>query len=192
MPTLPLDLGDVLHEPVDGVVGVGGLVDGGRVQRAADGAVHDVVALGAVLAADVLDDADVAAARRWSRWRCRIPIELGPRCALCALVVSCGGAVGRAGEEDAGALRALGNEDDGVQLDAVAHGDHDFAAGVIHAMGWRIEGGGSFAGVVGVLRRLGARRAYEKQERGERNCRMVPTRCLCHGGGILHLWIGRR
>ena len=58
---LAVGLRHVLHEPVDGVVGVGGMVDRGRVQRAAQGAVHDVVALGAVLAADVLDDADVAA-----------------------------------------------------------------------------------------------------------------------------------
>ena len=27
-------LGDVLHQPVDGVVGVGGMIDGRRIQRA--------------------------------------------------------------------------------------------------------------------------------------------------------------
>ena len=57
---LAVGLGDVLDEPVDGVVGVGGVVDGGWVEGAVEGAVHDVIALGAVLAADVLDDADVA------------------------------------------------------------------------------------------------------------------------------------
>ena len=58
---LAVGLGNVLDQPVDGVVGVGGFVDGGGVVRAVEGAVHDVVALGAVLAADVLHDADVAA-----------------------------------------------------------------------------------------------------------------------------------
>src|SRR6266550_6550922 len=58
---LAVALGRVFYEPVDGVVGVGGVVYLRRVEGAAEGAVHDVVALGAVLAADVLDDADVAA-----------------------------------------------------------------------------------------------------------------------------------
>ncbi len=61
MPTLPLRLRDVLHQPVDGVAGVGGVIDRRRVLRPAQRAVHHVVALGAVLAAHVLDDADVAA-----------------------------------------------------------------------------------------------------------------------------------
>ena len=53
--------GGIFYEPVDGVPGVGGVVYLGGVQWAAEGAVHDVVAFGAVLAADVLDDSDVAA-----------------------------------------------------------------------------------------------------------------------------------
>ena len=61
MPTLPLRLRDVLDQPVDGVVGVGGVIDRRRVLRAAQRPVHHVVALRAVLAAHVLHDADVAA-----------------------------------------------------------------------------------------------------------------------------------
>ena len=53
----------VLDQPVDGVPGVGRVVDGARVQRPAQGAVHHVFALRAVLAADVLKDADVARER---------------------------------------------------------------------------------------------------------------------------------
>src|SRR3981189_2899077 len=54
-------LGGISYEPVDGVVGVRGVVYLCRVEGAAEGAVHDVVAFGAVLAADVLDGADVTA-----------------------------------------------------------------------------------------------------------------------------------
>ena len=58
---LAVALGNILHQPVDGVVGVGRLVHGRRILRPVQGPVHHVVALGAVLAADVLDHADVAA-----------------------------------------------------------------------------------------------------------------------------------
>ena len=58
---LAVALGDVLHEPVDGVLGIGRMIDGRRILRAAQRAIDDVVPLGAVLAADVLHDADVAA-----------------------------------------------------------------------------------------------------------------------------------
>ena len=61
MPTLPLRLGNILHQPVDGVVGVGGMIDRRRILRAVQRAVHHVVALRAVLAAHVLHHADVAA-----------------------------------------------------------------------------------------------------------------------------------
>ena len=53
--------GNVFHQPVDGVVGVGGVIDRRGIQRAAQRAVHHVVAFGAVLAANILHDADVAA-----------------------------------------------------------------------------------------------------------------------------------
>ena len=57
---LAIGLRHVLHEPVDRVVGVGGLIDGGRILWPAQGAIHYVVALGAVLASHVLHDADIA------------------------------------------------------------------------------------------------------------------------------------
>ncbi len=58
---LAVALGNVLHQPVDGVIGVGRMIDGGGIQRAVQRAIDDVVAFGAVFAANVLDDADVAA-----------------------------------------------------------------------------------------------------------------------------------
>jgi hypothetical protein len=60
-PDLPVALRDVLHQPVDGVPGIGRVVDRRRIQRAAQRAIHHVIALRVVLAAHVLDDADVAA-----------------------------------------------------------------------------------------------------------------------------------
>src|SRR6185312_4122092 len=58
---LAVGLGDVLYEPVDGVVGVGRFIDLRWIERADEWPIHDEVAFGAILAADVLHDADVAA-----------------------------------------------------------------------------------------------------------------------------------
>ncbi len=58
---LAVGFGNVFDEPVDGVVGVGGMVNQRGVLRAAERAGHHVVALGAVLAPHVLNHADVAA-----------------------------------------------------------------------------------------------------------------------------------
>ncbi len=54
-------LRNVFHQPIDGVVGVSGVVHLRRVLRTLQRAVHHVVAFGAVLAANVLDHANVAA-----------------------------------------------------------------------------------------------------------------------------------
>ena len=40
----------------------------------------------------------------------------------------------------------FGNEDDGVEFDAVAHGDHDVAAGVVEGVGDGLELRGRFVG----------------------------------------------
>ncbi len=60
MPDLAVRLGHVLHQPVDRVVGVGRVIDAARVERPAQRAGHHVVALRSVLAAHVLEHADVA------------------------------------------------------------------------------------------------------------------------------------
>ena len=61
MPTLPLRLGNVLHQPIDRVVGVSGVIDVGRILRSMQGTVHHVITFRAVLPADVLYDANVSA-----------------------------------------------------------------------------------------------------------------------------------
>ena len=57
---LAVRLGRVLHQPFDGVVGIGRFVDAGVVQRPGQRPVQHPRALGAMQAANVLVDADVA------------------------------------------------------------------------------------------------------------------------------------
>src|SRR6266516_5002900 len=58
---LAVAFGDVLHQPINRVVGVGSMIDRRRILRSMQRTIHDIVALGTVLAAYVLDHADVAA-----------------------------------------------------------------------------------------------------------------------------------
>ena len=70
---LPVRLGDVLHEPIGGVVGVGAFVGGLRVASIARRTLHQELPLGLEAAADVLEHEDVAvlAQLRDRRWRRR-------------------------------------------------------------------------------------------------------------------------
>ncbi len=129
MPTLPFDLGQVLHQPVDGVVGVGGVVDLAGVERAAQRARHHVLAFGAVLAAHVLEHADIAAAHEHLITLRQFGIHMRRFEARGAAV----GVIRRARQQDGGMLGALGNHDDRMQLHAVAHRDHHFALDVVVA-----------------------------------------------------------
>ncbi len=117
-------LGHVLDQPVDGVPGVGGVVGaGGVIARSDRRRRHVVGALGAVLAANILIDANIAGldknfvGERKSLDHAR---TLGARGAA-------GGVVGSAGEQNGRILRSLGDDNDGVELDAVAHGNHHYA-----------------------------------------------------------------
>ena len=74
------------------------------------------------------------------------------------------GVVGRAGEEDGRVLGAFGDEDDGVEFYAVAHGDHDLAAGVVEGVGDGLDLGGGFAGESGG--RLGVSEGQEAKSGG--------------------------
>ena len=107
MPTLPLRLRDVLHQPVDRVVGVGGVIDRRRIQRPVQRAVHHVVPLGAVFAAHVLHDADVAALDDDVGG---VVVSLEDRAQVRAVGVGrqLGGVVGRARQQDRGALAPFG------------------------------------------------------------------------------------
>ncbi len=58
---LAVGLRDVLDQPIDGVVGVGGVIDVARVERPAQRPCHHISAFRAVLAAHILHHANVAA-----------------------------------------------------------------------------------------------------------------------------------
>ena len=107
MPTFPLLSGRVLHQPVDGVLGVGGVIDRRRVLRPVQRPVHHVVALGAVLAADVLDDADVAALDD-HLGGVVVAAQDGAEVGALGMGRELVGAVGRAGQEDGRAAGASG------------------------------------------------------------------------------------
>ena len=66
-----------------------------------------------------------------------------------------GGVVGGARDEDGGVVRGrcgVGNEDNGVKFDAVAHRDHHDAAGVVVGVLRDDYGGGGFGGESWVFR----------------------------------------
>ena len=129
-------LGHVLHEPVDRVVRIGRVIHFARVQRPPERTRHDVLAFGSVLAAHVLEHADVAVlhedlvALRQQRHHVRRgrPLRAARR------------VVRRAGQEHRRVIGAAGNDDDGVELHAVAHGNHDLAPDVVIRGGGRLEG----------------------------------------------------
>src|SRR6202041_634033 len=141
-------LGEIFDQPVDGVVGVGGVIGVRGIQRPVQRPVHDVVALGTILTAHVLDDADVAAFdddvsgivvafENWAEVR-----TVGVRSQVARVVR-------RGRGKDGGGVRAFGGEDDRVESYAVAHRDHYIAAGVVEEVGDGFYLRGGFAGESG-------------------------------------------
>ncbi len=116
----------VLGQPVDRVVGVGGVVGLGRIERPHRRPRHDVVALRAVLAADILVDEDITVID---------PFAIGAPHGVAQVRLLVGdeasGIVGRAFHQHGQAMGALRHDDDGMQLDAVAHRNHHLALDVV-------------------------------------------------------------
>ena len=158
-------LRDVLHQPVDRVVGVGRVIDGRRVLRPVQRAIHHVVALGAVLSAHVLDRADVAALDD-DLGGVVVAVQARAQVRAVGAARERGGVVGRAREQDRRVPGALRHEDDGMQLHPVTHGDHHVALHVVEAVGGGGECRRRLARERGVLRRrggLGPRRFRDHQ-----------------------------
>ncbi len=138
-------LRNVFHQPVDRVIGVGGMIDRRGIQRAAQGARHHVIAFGAILAADVLDNADVAAFE--DDFECVVvAVEAGSEMRAVRARGEIVGVVRRARKKNGRVPGALRHEDNGMQLNAVAHGNHHFAPGVVEAIGDGCELRRRFAG----------------------------------------------
>ena len=100
MPTLPLRLRNVLHQPVDGVVGVGRLVHRRRILRPVQRPVHHVVALRAVLAANILRPPGCSRPPQSRRWRCRSRTASAPGASWPRCCVSSSALVRRARQQD--------------------------------------------------------------------------------------------
>src|SRR4051812_35190163 len=103
------------------------MIDGGGVERAAQGPRHHILAFGPVLAAHVLVDADIAVIDEFGVHDGEDFLDLLARIAPGGLRRVIGGA----GEEDRARACPLAHDDDGVEPLAVAHRDHDFAADII-------------------------------------------------------------
>jgi len=134
----PIALRDIFHEPVDGVVSVSGVIDLRRVLWSNKRPVHYVVALGTVLAANVLDHADVPAFD--DHVRC-VVIAAQDRAEIGAVVVTgkpvC--IVRRTRHEHRRVSGALRHEDDCVEFHAVAHRYHGDAPLVVETVVRRFE-----------------------------------------------------
>ncbi len=152
---LPVALGNVLHQPVDGVVGVGRLIHRRWILRSMQRAVHHIIALGAVLASNIFDHADVPALDDHIG-RIVITVE-GCRKVRAALqrreLIR---AVRSARQQyrrmlRAGLLRSIRHQDHHVKLHAVAHRHHGLASFILEARRGQLQIGWSLAGVVRIL-----------------------------------------
>ena len=134
---LPVRFGDVLHQPVDAVVRIGGIVDGGGVERAPEWPVHHIIAFGFVDAAHVLIDADIAIVDKLGVHDREDLLDL-----LAPIAKAClAGIIRGASQQHRATGGALAHDDDGEQLHAIAHRNHHFAADIIGLGSHRIVAG---------------------------------------------------
>ena len=110
---LAVALRHVLHQPVDGVIGVGGVIDRRGVERAVQRPGHHVIAFGTMFATHILDDPDVAAVDH-GVIRHVSAVDHSREMRAGILRPALAGAVRCAAQQHRRALRAAGNEDDGV------------------------------------------------------------------------------
>jgi hypothetical protein len=132
-------LGHILGEPVDGVVRIGGVVRAGAVEARVHGQRrHQVRAFGAILAADILVNADVAIFHKTfvGEWKL---IEERARRGRGWIAQVTRGVIGRTRQHDGRIVRSFENKNDGEELDTVAHGHHNHTAIVIAFYGRRLE-----------------------------------------------------
>ena len=149
------------------------------IERPFQGAGHDIVALRAVLAPDVLEDPNVAVGRehlvalRQDRQHVRRLVPLDPL----------GGVVGRAGQDDRRILRPLWNDDGRMQFHPVPHGDHHVTLDVVVGRRRCLE----LSGNVGSERRdLGRDTGPERQKSRRRQQAEAGRRTKDHDDASLY------
>ncbi len=147
---LAVVVGDVLEQPVHGVVHVGAFIGFAGLRMVDMGAHFNKLPLRLVAAADVLQDEDVAGAGE----------GFGGAEARGILIFAVrGDAVGSAGHEKGiGFGGVFGDVNGGEELDAVAHGDAELIFGVVRL---EVEG----LGRVGGLGEIEQRTAEDKGEK---------------------------
>ena len=168
---LAIGFGDILDEPVDGVVSDGvvrGVVGIGRIQRAPQWASHKILAFGAIFAADVLENTDVSAARKHvvARRQNRQHVRRWDTLGTFRRVVR------RPSQDDWRILRSPRDDYDGVQFHAIAHRNHDVALNVVIGRGCGLILGRD----VGCERRgLGRRLSMDRRRERQKNHRSQRT-----------------
>ena len=137
-------------QPLDGVPGVGGMIDRGRIERAGQRAVHHVIAFRPILAAHVLHHADVAAFDD-DVGGVVVALQDGTEVGTVGMADQAVGVVGRTGQQHRRILGVAGDDDDGIEPGAVAHGHHHGALDVVITAGDGEEFGGRLGRIVRVL-----------------------------------------
>ena len=135
---------NIFNEPVNGVVRVSGMINGRGIQRPMKRAGHDVVAFGAVFSANILNHPDVSAFENHFE-RVVVAAQVRAEVRAVEMASEAVGVVRSARQKDRGVFGTCRNEDDGMQLRAVAHRDHHDAPCVVKSVGDHIQLSGSFA-----------------------------------------------
>src|SRR3984957_6842945 len=107
------------------------MIGASGVQRAAHWTCHDVFALRLILAPDILKDADVAIGAEYLVGQRQYGEDVRAVVAREAF----GRIVGRAREYDGRVAHSFGNDDYGIELDAIAQGNHDLALYILVGRG---------------------------------------------------------
>ena len=149
--------GNVFHQPVDGVVSVGRVIDQRRIQRPVQRTVHHIIAFGSIFAAHVLHHANVAAFDDHFGGVV-IAFENRSQVGTLRLPRLLFRAVGRARKQHRRVFRAFGDNDHRKQLDAVPHGNHYVALDIVEAVGRRSQRRRRFVGETGLRGTLSAGR----------------------------------
>ena len=125
----------IFHEPLDGIVCVGRVIHHARIERTSQRPGHYVFSFRPILAANILKYPDVPVrSEHLIAFR-----QNGKHARRLSSFRTSGGVVRCAGHDHRRVPGAFRNNDDRMQLDAVAHRNHDFAFDMVVGPRWRFE-----------------------------------------------------